>query len=350
MRRILFTIFGSAMLVAAIAGCDSKPSGGDLVAKVNGKPILRSEVEKYFQNQTAGSPQQPAGEQAASLRLSILKTLIDQEIMMQRARKLGLIASDEEVDTKLNEFKAGFTADEFEKRLKERNLTVDDFKNEIRRNQTIDKVMNKEIVSKITVTDAEVSTYFTEHKAEFNLIEPQYHLGQIVVTTSPTPQVGNLKNDKANNEAEAKKKIDMLLNRLDSGEDFATLAMNYSEQPNTSNSGGDMGFIPESVLKSGNGVLEALNRLKAGQNTGALPVNDAPHHLAGYQIFKLLSREPAGQRDLSDPRVQANIRQQIRDRREQLLKSAYYEMVRNEAKVDNYLAEELLKNAGIPNK
>ena len=41
--------------------------------------------------------------------------------------------------------------------------------------------------------------------------------------------------------------------------------------------------------------------------------------------------------------MQAAIRQQLRDRREQLLKAAYYEVVRNEAKVDNYMADDLLK-------
>jgi peptidyl-prolyl cis-trans isomerase SurA len=63
-------------------------------------------------------------------------------------------------------------------------------------------------------------------------------------------------------------------------------------------------------------------------------------------IVKLISKEPAGQRDLNDPRVQQAIRQQLRDRREQLLKAAYYESLRDDAKVTNYYAEEVLKNAG----
>ena len=62
--------------------------------------------------------------------------------------------------------------------------------------------------------------------------------------------------------------------------------------------------------------------------------------------MKLIAKEPAGQRDLNDPRVQQAIRQQLRDRREQLLKAAYYESLRDDAKVTNYYAEEVLKNAG----
>ena len=72
------------------------------------------------------------------------------------------------------------------------------------------------------------------------------------------------------------------------------------------------------------------------------------HRVMGYSIIKLIAREPAGQRELGDPRVQQAIREQLRDRREQLIKAAYYDVVRNQSKVQNYYAEQLLKQAGIP--
>ena len=62
-------------------------------------------------------------------------------------------------------------------------------------------------------------SYYKEHKAEFNLIETAYHLAQILVTTQPNPQMKSP--NKAQNEADARKKIQMVENRLDSGEDFA---------------------------------------------------------------------------------------------------------------------------------
>jgi peptidyl-prolyl cis-trans isomerase SurA len=75
-------------------------------------------------------------------------------------------------------------------------------------------------------------------------------------------------------------------------------------------------------------------------------INPATHQPYGYMIVKLIAKEPAGQRDLNDPRVQQAIRQQLRDRREQLLKAAYYETLRDDAKVRNYFAEEVLKDSG----
>ena len=97
--------------------------------------------------------------------------------------------------------------------------------------------------------------------------------------------------------------------------------------------------------------MELLARLKAGQHTPPIGVMDpGSRKAAGWRILKLIAKEPAGQRELNDPRVQTAIRQQLRERREQLLKAAYYEVVRNETKVQNYLAEELLKNANLPSK
>ncbi len=325
-------------------GCTNKEAGADVMATVNGRKITRTEVQKWYDSQVADAPQKPSEEQADTLRLNVLRGLIDNEILMQRAEKLGLLATDEEVNAKLAEIKAPYTQEEFDKRLKERNLTLDDFKRDLRRSLTIDKVLNKEVTSKINITDDDITTYYNQHKAEFNLIEPQYHLAQILVTTQPNPQVKNMK---AQNEADARKKIQMIANRLDSGEDFATVAMAYSEQPDTAQSGGDVGFIPESRLTSDKIAFEALSKLKPGQYSAILPLyNQGNHQLDGFQILRLISKEAAGQRDLKDPRVQQAIREQLRDRREQLLKAAYYETIRDKASVDNYFAEEILKKAG----
>jgi peptidyl-prolyl cis-trans isomerase SurA len=335
----------TAVLLGVLAGCPRSAPEKDVVATISGKKIMRSELEKYFQNQTAGAPQPPSGEQATSLRLSILKELIDDEIMLQQAEKLGLMATDEEVDGKVNELKAPYTQEEFDKHLKEKSLTLDDLKREIRRTLTIEKVVNKEITSKITITDGDITNYFNQHKAEFNLVEPQYHLARIMVTTVPNAQVHNLKNDKAQNEAQAKAKIQEIQNRLESGEDFAQVAMNYSEDPDTSGNGGDMGFVPESTLKGSDAsIREAVAKLSVGHISGIIPLLNPNRQAGAYMIVKLLSRETAGQRDLNDPRVQQNIREQLRQTREQLLRGAYYEVIRNDAKVKNYFAEDVLKN------
>jgi len=93
-------------------------------------------------------------------------------------------------------------------------------------------------------------------------------------------------------------------------------------------------------------VYAAISKLKPDQITDILPVYGTSNSKqpVGYAIYKLLGREAAGQRELNDPRVQQAIRQQLRDSREQLLKNAYLEMLRDQAKVVNYYAEEVFRN------
>ena len=335
----------SGVLLAPLAACHRSPAP-DVMATVNGKEIMRSDLEKYYQANLGDNPQTPSPAQANIVRLNILHQMIEDEILQQRAAKLNLAATDEDVNAKLTEMKAPFTQEEWDQKLKQRNITVDDLKRDLRRSLTNTKLLNKEIESKINITDAEINSYFAAHKSEFNLIEPQYHLAQIVVTGAPSQQSGNLQNNKASSDADAKKKIQALHNRLESGEDFGAVAMNFSENANTASNGGDMGFVAESNLKTEPEAYNAINKLKPGEITDILPVYDSPgpgHRIVGYAIYKLISREAAGQRELNDPRVQQLIRQGLREGQAQLLKNAYFEMLHDEAKVHNYFAEQILK-------
>jgi peptidyl-prolyl cis-trans isomerase SurA len=312
-----------------VAGC-KKSFGPDVVATVNGQPIQRSEVEKDYRDNLGNNKEQPTKEQADATRLGILKQLIDDEI-----------------DARLAEMKAPYTQEEFDKRLQASSMSLDDLRRQIRRYLTSEKLMNKEVTSRINITDADISSFYNANKAQFNFIEPKYNIADIIVTSQPTPmqQGGNLQNSKASNDVEARRKIEMIHNRLESGEDFATVANNYSEDTSDANNGGNMGFIPESSLRSQAAVFAAISRLQAGQMTDVLPlVPPGARAPAGYAIYKLIEKEPAGQRELNDPRVQQEIRQQLRDSRSQLLRAAYYEIMRNQAHVENHLAEQIFKN------
>ncbi len=333
------------LLLVPVAGCN-RGHGADVMATVNGHAIMRPELDKAYAAQLGDSPQQsPSHDQADSLRLTVLQQLIDEEIVQQRAAKMNLTATNEEVDAKVAEMKAPYSEEQFQQRLQASNHTLDDVKHDLRRSLTINKLLNKEINSKITVSDSDIAEYYAQHKAEYNLIEPQYHLAQIQVTSVPSAQPGNLQGSKATNDVEAKKKIQALKNRLDSGEDFGALALNFSERPETASGGGDMGFITESQMHADPQVFAAVSKLKAGQATEILPMLDqTTKKPMGYAIYKLIAREPAGQRDLNDPQVQQAIREQLRNGRSQLLKNAYFEMLRDQAKVENFLAEQVFKN------
>jgi peptidyl-prolyl cis-trans isomerase SurA len=334
-------------LVSGFAGCHRSPSG-DVVATVNGKEILRSELEKNYQASLQGGPQAPSPQEADIQRLNVLQKMIQEEILEQQAAKLNLVASDEDVNARLTEIKAPYTEDQFNNMLKQRNMTLDELKRQIRRDLTVNKVMNKEIESKINVTDAQIADFYAQHKADFNVVEPEFHIAQIVVSAEPAQQANALQNSKANGEEDARKKVQALYNRLESGEDFATVAANFSDDQNTASMGGDMGFVPESKIKPDAEVYDAISKLKPDQFTDVLPQYEPgpAHKVAYYAIYKLISREPAGQRVLSDPNVRQTIHQSLHDAQKQLLQDAYLETLQDEARVRNFLAEQILKQGG----
>jgi peptidyl-prolyl cis-trans isomerase SurA len=334
-----------ASTLALTAGCKKGPQQG-VVATVNGHPIFQTDVDKAYTAQLATNPQQQVTtqDQQKSLKLSIIHNLIVEAEAEQRAAKQGLTATDAEVDAKLAEMKAPYTEDQFQAKLKASNLSLDELKRDVRRSLTQEKLLNKEINSRITITDTDVANYYDAHKTDFNLIEPAYHLAQIQVTDQGAPQTGNLQNNKATSDEDARKKIQAIKNRIDSGDDFGVLAVNLSERPDTAPNGGDMGFVSESQLKTDPTIYVAVTKLKAGETTDIIPQFDPSHKPLGYSIFKLLSKDAAGQRDLSDPRVQQSIRQQLHDSRSQLLKTAYFEMLADQATVQNFMAEQIFKD------
>jgi peptidyl-prolyl cis-trans isomerase SurA len=335
------------VLYFTIAGCHRSPSA-DVVATVNGKEILRAELERTYQSSLGDSPQKPSSQEADIRRMSVLHQMIQEEIVDQQAAKLNLTASDEDVNAKLTEIKAPYTEEQFNEMLRQRGQSLDDLKRDIRRGLTETKLMNKEIESKIDITDAQIAAFYAAHKADFDWIEPQYHLARIVVTSAPAKQQGNGQGNAQSGEADAKRKIEAALSQLDSGEDFATVAMNISEDQNSASNGGDIGFAPESQLKTDPALYDAINKLKPDQFTDVVPVYESGpgSKIAGYAIYKLISREPAGQRELNDPRVHQTIHQSLHDSQKQLLQTAYLETLTDDAKVRNFLAEQILKQGG----
>ena len=334
MRRILPPALIAATLLPLWSCKHAVPD--NVAATVNGHNITYSELDKQFQAQFSSSTERSSDDQMMIQKLEVLRTLIDNEIMLQRAEKLGLMATDADVESKFAELKTPYTQEEFQKQLAARKMSVDDMKAQLKRDLSVTKLFNKEITSHISISDKDITDFYNSNKASFNFPEPQTHLAQIVVTSTPDSNVRNLRNDKAQNDDQARKKIDMLAARMHQGEDFGTLAQNFSEDSQSAPNGGDLGFVPDSAFDRANPeIKKAIQAASPGQVT---PVVKTPE---GYRIFKIYSKEPAGQRQLSDPRVYQNIRETLLNRKDQLLRAAYYEVARDEAKVANYFADSI---------
>jgi peptidyl-prolyl cis-trans isomerase SurA len=334
----------AALLFSFVSGCKSQEHHApDVWASVNGTEIKRDEVEKYYKSRINPEAQETSPEEVLSGKLNVVEQLINNEILLERAKKLNLEASDGEVEDKFTELKSGYTEEEFQKKLKDGGMTVDDLKRDLRRQLSIQKLLNREVAAKVTITDQDVLDFYNTNRNQFNVAEAQYRISQIVITPRKDPLVRNRKNDDATNDAEAQRKSKMLMDKLNSGADFAQLAMDYSEDPNTAAAGGDLGYIPESSLNASQteSVLKkVVLSLKPGQVSPPIQLKDR------ICILKLVAREAAGQRGVNDPQVQQMVRDTLRNRKEQLLRNAYLAVARDEAHVNNYLALQVIESSG----
>ncbi len=340
--KCFLAALGICMLAGVVQGChkDAAP-GPDVWAVVNGHDIKRDEVEKNYCNTIASESVPASQEEALSRRLDVLEGLITNEIMMELAQKQGLAATEGEVEDEFTAAKAPYTEDEFQRQLKGRCFSADDFKQQIRQKLTIQKLLNREVASKVTITDQEVADFYNQNRAQYNYPETRYQLAEIVITPRKDQLIRNRKNDDATTDAEAKQKCSVLVEKLNSGADFSELALDYSEDPNTSVGGGTVGAVPESALDKADPALKkAVLALKPGQTTGCVVAKDA------YYILKLFGRESPGQRELTDTQVSAQIRDSLRSRKVQLLNGAFLSNARDNSKISNFLAQQVLESGG----
>lgn len=321
------SILLGVIFLMTVTGCSRKSAPGKgVLATVNSKEITEAEVERQFQRSIKGQAAQYSEDQVNSLKLTILANLINEEILLQRAAKLGLNATDTEVENRLTESKARLTEEEFQKSLKEQGYTLEELKHELRKSITTEKLINKEITAKISITDAQIADYFQKNKANFNF-PPGYRVAHVLIA-------------RAADESKLKERAQAVLNRIRSGEDFTTVAQQQSDDSSPDAPGGRITFISSADLSRGDPAIKtAVSSLKVGETSDLIKTKD------GYLIIKLFEIEKGGQHDLSDPRVQTSIRNDLIDQKDRLLKGAFSEDARNEAKIVNYFAKRVLENA-----
>lgn len=312
----------------------------DVWAVVDGRQILRAEVDKTYRGVTAGTTASPSVEEMLNLKLNILDELITQDILLHKARELGVEATEVEIDNAVAEQKRSMSDEDFQKQLAARGLALDDVRMGLRREISAQKLIDREVASKIAVTDEDIAAFYNANRAQFNLTEPHYRLAQILVTPQRDPALQNRRGDDAATPDEARRKAEMLTQRLQAGGDFAELAADYSEDPQSVAQGGDLGLVPASALAN---LPPALAQAVRGMKPGtASTVSIGPN----YVVLMVVGLEPAGQRDLGTATVRDGIRDLLRSRRQQLLQQAYITHTRETATVANHLARQVTETQG----
>jgi peptidyl-prolyl cis-trans isomerase SurA len=332
---------GCLVLAAACSSKSAPPPSADAWAVVNGREIRRDDVEKAFRR-TFDPALKPTEDQALSAKLGVLNDMIVRDLLVAKAKTLSIEATGAEIETAFAERKKNLSEDAFQKQLADRHLTVEDVKEDLRRELTVQKLLEHEVNSKALVTDQEVTEYFNANRPQFNLNETAYRIAQIVITPVRDPQITNRQSDDAMSPQAAAQKLRMITDRLRSGAQFGELAMDYSEDPQSAPQGGDLGLVTASQLRD---VPPAFRDAVLKAQPGAISqvnVNGV------YTLVLLVSKEPAGQRDLTTPGVRDGIVATLRERHQQLRQLAYLTVVRNEATVVNLLAKQIVDKPAKP--
>jgi len=310
----------------------------ETAASVNGKAIRMEDVERAVKQQAQGQESKLSALELAGARLQVLQSLIEREVMYQKAEKEGTVPTDDEVSGELNKRKqdSRLSADEFDKKMKEAGLDDKALREQLKQELAIQKLVDK-ITSRIEPPkDAEIEQFYKGNPEMF-VKKRGVRLAAIVIDPANSGE-----GDQTTNDAEASQKAKEVLTKLQMpGSDFAALAREYSEDPSKFQ-GGDLGYFSEDELRQNYPQLVAgfMNpQFEVGRITNMVPINGK-----GY-IFKLQERvEKEETLTLDSPDVKPQINKLLVDNRKQLLAASYQAIAMNEARVENFLAKKVVEN------
>jgi parvulin-like peptidyl-prolyl isomerase len=341
------TKFGYALLLTILAaGCRSTPGSAPepsatAWAVVDGREISRDEVEKAYRR-AAPVGTQPSDEEAMTAKLNLLNEMIVQDLLIAKASELKVVLPEAELDKAFNEAKSNIPNEAFEKELKSRNLTAADMREDLRRNLLAQKVVDQEVTAKVAVTDQDITAFYEANRAQFNRAEDSVRIAQIVITPVRENQQVNRTGDDAGTPQEAQAKSQMLMQRLKEGATFGDLAADFSEDAESAQRGGDLGFVPMTAL------LKAPPQLRDAVLKSAPGSVQVVSQGGAHTLVLIVAKESAGQKDPSMPEVKEAISNTLKGRKEQLLRAAFLSNLRNDAVVVNALAKQLVATQGKP--
>jgi peptidyl-prolyl cis-trans isomerase SurA len=272
----------------------------EIVARVNNQIITRSEfLRSKDQLKQEAQQQDPtnADKIVADRDKDVLRDLIDQQLLLEKGKDLGITA-DTEVIKKLDEMRKDMkldTMEDLEKAALAQGVSFEDFKNNIRTQIITQQVIGKEVGSKLAISKDEEQEFYDKHKTDLEQPE-QVKLSEILVSTDPKGSKPGTVDD-PQLLAAAKAKADDLLDQIKKGASFEDLAKKSSDGP-SAQQGGDLGFFKRGSLAKE--LEDKTFAMKKGD------VSDVIRAKQGFIILKVTEHQDAGIPSLAEvePRVQ----------------------------------------------
>jgi peptidyl-prolyl cis-trans isomerase SurA len=330
-------LLASALLLVAIA-LRADDIVDEIIARVDDQIITRSEMEKAKLTGLEELKQKYPSDwqtRTAKAQTDILRDLVDQQLLLERGKDLG-ITGETEVVKRLNTMRQQMglaSIDDLEKEAQKQGVSYEDFKEQIRIGVVTQQVIGQEVGGKLHISNDDIQDWYNKHQKE---LEGQEEIGlsEIMVGTQPAQQNVASKDKQAPEQpkalpedpakvAEAEAKANQLLDQLKKGGKFEDLAKKSSDGP-TAAQGGTLGTFKRGELSKD--LEEKTFALKPGENTGVIRTKQ------GFIILKVTGHRMAGVPPLKD--ISDRIREAIYSERLEPAARAYLTKLREQAYID----------------
>jgi parvulin-like peptidyl-prolyl isomerase len=287
-----------------------------IVARVNDRLITNSEFEKRV-DVAAHGPKAPSD--PAVLRKDALEELIKEKLIEERAKELGVTATDEEIEEAVERVKRQYnlaTDSEFDSALAQSNLNREELKRQIRQTITIQKVISRDVTSKLDISEDMLRLEYERQKDTLYKVPEQARVSEIVIRFPA--------GDPAARER-AVSKLEQARSKIASGTALADVAREYSEG-NAASRGGDLGMVSRGEL------LPALDAA-----VFADPPQEYPPPVilpASAHIFRVTERKAAGHKPFEE--VSEDLKKRIGENLYDKRFAEYIDRLRRDAFVKIY--------------
>lgn len=288
-----------------------------VVAVVNDEIITLTELQEAAQPLLRRTQGTRRGEDLQAGQQQILENLILQRLQLQEARKQGLSASPSEVASALEDLKRQNnikTDEELKAALSRERLTLEQLKKGLEEQIILAKLINKEIRSKVIITEEEIQRYFEENRERFKRAA-EVKLRHLLIAVP--------KEASAEKVAEAKKRAEEALSAVQGGADFAEVAKAYSDGP-TAKDGGELGRMKREDLNPE--LAKAAFELPIGGVSGLIRTP------AGFNIIQVEERTADPYMSLAE--AKESIRAALFEERSQATMKEWWSALKAKASIE----------------
>ena len=288
----------------------------EVLARVNGESITKSEFEDAIKSveARAGGPV-PADQRDRVLR-SILEDLIGFKLLAQEAKARKVAIPDADVDARIAQIKGQFPSEDiFMQMLVDRKMTLEQVKADAREDMAIGQMIEGEIAGRLEVKPEQVQDFYAKNPDQFQQPE-RVRASHILI---PVPE-----NADAAAKAQARAKAEQVLKEVKAGGDFGALAKQHSSDPGSAANGGDLGFFQQGQM------VGPFNDVAFSLKPGA--TSDLVETQFGFHIIRVAEKEAPRTVPLDEVRPQ--VEQYLQNMNRQQQTEAFVNALKAKGKIE----------------